>query len=432
MRTRQRAATLPRLMIAGVASGVGKTTVRSALIAALRARGLRVQPLKVGPDYLDPSHLEQAAGRPCYNLDTWLMPPTGLQRIFEAACADADIAIIEGMMGLFDGRESQSDAGSSAEIARLLKTPVVLVLDAGAMARSAAALVLGFQRLDPRVRLVGVIANRVGGPGHAQLLREAIEAATGLPLLGSLPQAAGPLLPEQHLGLFPAAEARLSSEQLAQLAARFEESCDGARLLVLARSAPPLPRSADDATPALPPGEESGRAGVVRIALARDAAFNFYYPDTLDLLRRAGATLVPFSPLADPLPPAEIGGLYIGGGFPEEHAAALAANERLRRALVDLLERGLPCYAECGGLMYLCHSIRSTSGQVFPMLGVIERQSLMPGQTSGALQIGYRLAITQRATLLAPAGATLRGHEFHKGMPPGTPGFLQGRKVGFS
>jgi cobyrinic acid a,c-diamide synthase len=397
---------LPRLLIAGVASGVGKTTVSVALIADLRERGLRVQPFKVGPDYLDPSHLSQAAGRPCYNLDTWLLSSERLQQLVTAACSDADLAIIEGMMGLYDGRESQSDSGSAAEIARLLATPVVLVLDANALARSAAAIVLGFQQLDPHVPLAGVIANRVGSEGHVRLLQEAITSATGLPLFGSLPQAARPLIAERHLGLLPASEAGLNGQQLAQLAEQFRQSCDSERLLALAFSAPALPAASTTRRPPAASGAER-----VRIALARDEAFNFYYPDTLDLLREAGAELVPFSPLHDTQPPEAMAGLYLGGGFPEEHAARLAANTDLRRALAHLLARDLPCYAECGGLMYLCHSIRTAAGTTYPMLGIIERQSLMPAHSG--LQLGYRLARAQRDTLLLPRGSQVRGHEFH-------------------
>ncbi|GER83266.1 cobyrinic acid a,c-diamide synthase [Thermogemmatispora aurantia] len=399
---------LPRLLIAGTASGVGKTLISYLLIAELRARGWRVQPFKVGPDYLDASHLAQAAGRPCYNLDTWLMPSARLETIVASACRDADLAIIEGMMGLYDGREAHSDAGSAAEIARLLQTPVILVLDAWAQARSAAAVVLGFQQFAPQLALVGVIANRVAGPGHARLLREALASSSGMPLLAAFPALSEAPWPERHLGLLPASEQALGGERLNTLLTLFRQSCDLEQLLTLARQAPPLATGEAQAeAPLTAPGEER-----VRLALAYDEAFSFYYPDTLDLLRQAGAELVPFSPLRDHQLPAGCSGLYLGGGFPEEYAALLAANERLRRQLAELLAAGLPCYAECGGLMYLCHHIRTASGESYPMLGVIERESILAGNSTD-LRIGYRLARAQRESLLLPRGVQVRGHEFH-------------------
>ncbi|MBX5455536.1 MAG: cobyrinate a,c-diamide synthase [Thermogemmatispora sp.] len=398
---------MPRLLIAGTASGVGKTLISYLLIAELRARGWRVQPFKVGPDYLDASHLSQAAGRPCYNLDTWLMPPARLEAIVASACRDADLAIIEGMMGLYDGREAHSDAGSAAEIARLLQTPIILVLDAWAQARSAAAVVLGFQQFAPQLALVGVIANRVAGPGHARLLREALASSPGLPLLAAFPALDEAPWPERHLGLLPANEQALSGERLNALLALLRQSCDVEQVLTLARQAPPLATSEAEAEIVTAPGEER-----VRLALAYDEAFSFYYPDTLDLLRQAGAELVPFSPLRDHQLPAGCSALYLGGGFPEEHAASLAANERLRRQLAELLAAGLPCYAECGGLMYLCHHIRTASGESYPMLGVIERESILGGSYTD-LRIGYRLARAQHESLLLPPGVQVRGHEFH-------------------
>ncbi|WP_376797071.1 cobyrinate a,c-diamide synthase [Thermogemmatispora sp.] len=399
---------LPRLLIAGTASGVGKTLISCLLIAELRARGWRVQPFKVGPDYLDASHLAEAAGRPCYNLDTWLMPPERLEAIVASACRDADLAIIEGMMGLYDGREADSEAGSAAEIARLLQAPVLLVLDAWALARSAAAVALGFQRFGPQLALVGVIANRVAGPGHARLLREALASAGAPPLLGAFPALDEAPWPERHLGLLPASELALGGERLATLLRLFRQSCELEQLLSLAREAPAL--TLEDRTETVLATE--GADSRVRLALAYDAAFSFYYPDTLDLLRQAGAELVPFSPLRDSQLPTGCSGLYLGGGFPEEHAASLAANGPLRQHLAELLAAGLPCYAECGGLMYLCRRLRTASGEVYPMLGIIERESIMEGGRAG-LQIGYRLAQVQRESLLLPSGVQVRGHEFH-------------------
>lgn len=399
---------VPRLVVAGAASGVGKTSVSVGLIRVLRARGLRLQPFKVGPDYIDPSHLALAAGRPCPSLDTWMLGAARMQALFAHACRNADIALVEGMMGLFDGHAPESDAGSAAEVARLLDAPVVLVLDASAMARSAAAVVLGFRDLEPRMRLAGVVANRVGGPGHVALLRRAIEPATGVPLLGWLPEIPGAALPERHLGLVPAREHAAADRAADALAAAFEQSVDVDTILALARSAPPLP-----AMPVLDaPMREPSRRPAVRLGIALDAAFNFYYPETLDLLRAAGAEVVPFSPLADAHLPADLGGVYLGGGFPEEHAAALAANETLRAELRAAIADGMPSYAECGGLMYLCQTLRDAAGQEHPMVGAVPAVSAMRPGPRG-LTLGYREATALRDSPLCRAGEVVRGHEFH-------------------
>jgi cobyrinic acid a,c-diamide synthase len=398
---------LPRIVLAGVSSGVGKTTMTTAFIAHIRARGITVQPFKVGPDYIDPSHLACAAARPCYNLDTWMIPPGRMLDVFCRAAASADIAVIEGMMGLYDGQSSTSDRGSTAQVAKILQAPVVLILDAGAMARSAAAVVLGFQHLDPEVRIAGVIANRVGGAGHAHLLQEAIEAETGIPFLGSVRHSPDALVPERHLGLVPAAERLVSAHQLAALGQQFGQTCDSEKLLTFARDVPPLEHSSVD-----PFSSRETTSERVSIAIAQDEAFNFYYPDTLDFLRLAGAELVPFSPLHHPMLPEHISGIYIGGGFPEEYAHRLSENERMRTALARLIGKGLPCYAECGGLMYLCQCIRHASGEELPMVGAIARQSVM-SRDPGGLVIGYREATALRDTLLTRQGEVVRGHEFH-------------------
>jgi len=399
--------TLPRIVLAGVSSGVGKTTMTTAFIAHVRTRGIAVQPFKVGPDYIDPSHLALAAARPCYNLDTWMMPPSRMLDVFCMAAASAEIAVIEGMMGLYDGERSTSDVGSTAQVAKILQAPVVLVIDAGAMARSAAAVVLGFQQLDPEVHIAGVIANRVGGAGHARLLQEAIETETGIPFMGYFKDAPDNLAPERHLGLVPAAERVVSTEQLTLLGQQFAQTCDSEKLFALALEAPPIERNSKEPFSSI---EMTGEH--VRIAIAQDEAFNFYYPDTLDLLRLAGAELVPFSPVHDSVLPEHIAGIYIGGGFPEEFAHCLSANESMRSALARLLLKDIPCYAECGGLMYLCQSIRNASGEELPMIGAIARQSVMSNDR-GALVIGYREATALCDTLLTRQGEVVRGHEFH-------------------
>jgi cobyrinic acid a,c-diamide synthase len=398
---------LPRIVFAGVSSGVGKTTITTAFIANIRAQGMRVQPFKVGPDYIDPSHLALAASQSCYNLDTWMMPPSRMLDVFCTVATSADIAVIEGVMGLYDGQSSTSDVGSTAEVAKILRAPVVLVIDAGAMARSAAAVVMGFQHLDPEVHIVGVIANHVGGAGHARLLQEAIEAETGIPLLGYLSNFPDKLIPERHLGLIPTAERIISTEQFTLLKEQFGQTCDSEKLLALAHEVAPIEHRSKNPFSSLATTSEP-----VRIAIAQDEAFNFYYPDTLNLLRLAGAELVPFSPLHDNVLPEKIAGIYIGGGFPEEYAQRLSANESMRSALARLLQKDIPCYVECGGFMYLCQSIRSASGEEFPMVGAIARQSIMNSNRS-RLVIGYREATALRDTLLVRQGEVVRGHEFH-------------------
>lgn len=399
---------VPRLLVAGTASGTGKTSFAVGLIRALRARGLRVQPLKVGPDYIDPSHLALAADRPCRSLDTWMLGQDRTRALFLHASRDADIAIVEGMMGLFDGHSPQSDAGSAAEVARLLAAPVILVFDAWAVARSAAALVLGFREFDPALHLAGVIANRTGGAGHASLLRRAIEPATGVPLLGWLPPVAGAALPERHLGLVPAREHAAAAAAAAALEAAVTAHVDLDALVAIARSAPALPAARAAALPTPAPHSHPR----VRIALALDSAFNFYYPDTLDLLSAYGAELVPFSPIGDSSLPPDVRGIYIGGGFPEEHASALAANATLRAGLRAAVDAGMPCYAECGGLMYLCRALRDDTGTEHEMVGAVPAVSAMrPGPTG--LTLGYREATAARDSLLFRSGDVVRGHEFH-------------------
>src|SRR5437667_4424421 len=238
--------TLPRIVLAGVSSGVGKTTITTAFIVNMRTRGIAIQSFKVGPDYIDPSHLAMAAARPCYNLDTWMMPPSRMLDIFCRAAAPTDIAVIEGVMGLYDGERSTSDVGSTAQVAKILQAPVVLVIDAGAMARSAAAVVLGFQQLDPEVHIAGVIANRVGGAGHARLLQEAIETETGIPFMGYFKDAPDNLAPERHLGLVPAAERVVSTEQLTLLGQQFSQTSDSEKLFALALEAPSIERNSKE------------------------------------------------------------------------------------------------------------------------------------------------------------------------------------------
>lgn len=382
----------PRLVLAAPASGSGKTTAALALIAALRRAGERVQPFKVGPDYIDPSHLGAAAGRAPYSLDTFFLDHAGLRGLFAHAMAGATVAVVEGVMGMFDGRQGAAGEGSTADAAAALAAPVILVVDAGGMAASIAALARGFADFDRRVKVAGVIANRVGSERHAEMLRDAL-AAAGLPLLGWIPKAAELALPERHLGLFLAGEAELPREALEAAGERF----DLPAILRIARGAPPLP-----------PGREvfpEPRAPRIRLGWAEDAAFRFTYPETRALLGRLGAEVVPFSPLADERLPA-VDALYFGGGYPELHAETLAANAPMRAAIRAF--RG-PIVAECGGYLYLAQGLAGPDGVRRPMVGLVPGDGVMADRPV----LGYREVVALRESPVALPGWPFRGHEFH-------------------
>ncbi|PDV99229.1 cobyrinate a,c-diamide synthase [Candidatus Chloroploca asiatica] len=396
----------PRLLLAAPMSGSGKTTLTAGLIAALTARKLTVAPFKCGPDYIDPSYHALTAGRPCHNLDAWMVPPAQIAGILARRSGGADLALIEGVMGLFDGYAGDDDAGSSAQIAYLTSTPVVLVLDVRAMARTAAALIAGLRDFDPRIQVAGVILNQVGSARHAQMVTRAIEQRTGLPVLGALQRDEALALPERHLGLIPTTEPGRWHAWLAEVRTRVESSVDLDRLVALAQTAPrfAVPTLAMPAFPytaQLPPHPV--------IAVARDEAFSFLYEENLDLLRKAGANIAFFSPLRDQALPVETDAIYLGGGFPELYAAALSANTALRTAIRAAGQRGLPIYAECGGLMYCTEAVVTAEGATFPMLGLLPGRSVMTSR----LTLGYRTVRAQADTWLWRAGETVRGHEFH-------------------
>jgi len=390
-----------RLVIAGTHSGVGKTTLTAGVIAALRRRGLAVQPFKVGPDYIDPTYHALAAGRPCRNLDTWMVPPNGVRSLFARATCDADIAIIEGVMGLYDGADYDGETGCTAEAAKLLGAPVVVVLDASKMARSAGAVALGYQRFDKRAPLAGFIVNRVGGEGHGRGVAEAVTRATGLPVLGWLPREESLHVPERHLGLVPTCEPGRWDEFIGAAGDLAARQLDFDRLLAIARQAAPLPVTAA--------AECRATEGRPVIGVARDEAFQFTYEDNLDLLRDAGAEIAFFSPLRDVALPPRTGAVILSGGFPEVYAEALAANRPMHGALRAAHRQGLPIYAECGGLMYLTQAILDGHGARHEMVGLLPGQSVM----SRRLTLGYRLARSAGNSWLLPGGETVRGHEFH-------------------
>jgi cobyrinic acid a,c-diamide synthase len=388
------------LIIAGERSGVGKTTVTLALLAWLRRCSDRVQSFKVGPDYIDLMFHRAITGRPGYTLDPVLTTEAYVRQCYRRQCAGMEFAVVEGVMGLFDGGSPLDDIASTAHVARLLSLPVLLVVDCARLSGSVAALVQGYRTFDQRVRLAGVVLNRVGSDRHLGLLRGAL-AAIDVPILGVLRREAAIQLPDRHLGLVPAGE--LSHFQaIAERLADLGQHCfDWSQLLPLVR----VPQ-AETATPEAMPEVAARR---VRIAIATDAAFNFYYPDNLAQLTRQGAELVFWSPLAETLP-ADVEGLYLGGGFPEMFAEALAQNQPARQSVQSAVAAGLPTYAECGGLMYLCEHLIDFDGRAWPMAAALPATVAMTGK----LSLGYRQATTLTDGPLALQGAQVIGHEFHR------------------
>jgi cobyrinic acid a,c-diamide synthase len=401
------------VMVAGTESGVGKTTVTLAFMAALRRRGLVAQGFKVGPDFIDPGYHAMVTGRPSRNLDGWLLTRNYVRALTGRVLSGADVGVIEGVMGLFDGRDGRTEVGSSAEIAKWLDCPVALVVGARGAARSAAAMALGFETFDPGLRMGGVIFNRVAGEQHYAWLREAMAAGCRAPALGYLPWDKALELPERHLGLVTAEEHPLSPALVNALVEAAEEHVE--LDTVLAMSAPYSARTEQFA----PSTEHSPK---VRIAVARDRAFCFYYEDNLDLLRQAGAELVFFSPMSDRHLPEGTRGIYLGGGYPELFAEALADNAAMRAAVREAGEAGMPAYAECGGFMYLARAIRDFEGREFPMVGLFPALTDM---TRRRLTLGYRQVVVTADCPVGPAGLRTRGHEFHYsepiGMPPDVP-----------
>jgi len=386
------------LVIAGVASGVGKTSITLGLLAALRHRGLTVQAFKVGPDFIDPQLHASLTGRPSYNLDGFMGGEEVVRALVARVSADADVALVEGVMGCFDGIDGTSDLGSTAQVARWLGAPVVLVLDASAQSRSAAAVVLGFERFDADLRIVAVVANRVGGSTHARWVADGIRAACRAEPVGAVAHDAALALAERHLGLVTAAEGVLTPALRDSLRTAVERGIDVDRLLALAA---PLASVVPPARPRM--------AARVAIAVARDVAFQFYYEENLELLRDAGARLMFWSPITDREPP-DADGLYFGGGYPELHAPALADNASCRKAVRAFVERGRPVYAECGGLMYLAEALDDGDGRLHPMVGVLpSRVRMRPPR----MTLGYVTVRFAADTPLGSAGSVVRGHRFH-------------------
>ncbi len=382
---------------------MGKTSVSLALVAALKKRGLRVRTFKVGPDYLDPTYLALASGIPCYNLDGWMMGKDYVRSLFARATLDADIAVIEGVMGLFDGADTHTLSGSTAEVAIWLKAPVLLVVNVHGLARSLAAIVEGYAEFDPNLTVSGVIANHTGSERHGTLLAECLSIANLPRLCGAVPRSAFPELPGRHLGLVTADSGILDSGVLESLAAAAEQHLSLDEITAMAKQAPALGEETVSENQSPVPER-------VRIGLAFDKAFHFYYPDNLDILEAKGCRLVRFSPVGDTELPPVLDGLYIGGGYPEEYAEQLSLNASMLDSVRRFAKSGKPIYAECGGLMYLSQGIRTLDGKLREMAGILPARTNMLERLKS---LGYVEITLSRDSLFGKKGFRLRGHEFH-------------------
>lgn len=387
---------IPRILIAAPSSGSGKTTVVSGLLSAIRARGLSVQAFKVGPDYIDPSYHGAASGRPVYNLDTWLMDREAAIRLFADQTQDADVAVIEGVMGFYDG--GRGGISSTAEIASLIGAPVLLVMDVRSVGESAAAGALGFRSYDPSADIRGVILNKLGSESHRKLITDAMNGID-MAVLGAIPRNRELTMPERHMGLVPAGETDVC-KPLEKIRETIEKHVDIDAILQIAGSAQPLEI------------EEQGKecAGdSFTVAVAHDDAFCFYYPDSLSVLEELGARLTFFSPLRDKKLP-NVSGIIFGGGFPEVFAEDLSKNLSMRESVQRAARKGVPIYAECGGFMYLTGSVETVDGKNYEMAGAVPLSCRMNEKLQ---RIGYVEAKALKDNLLCKAGTLIRGHEFH-------------------
>ena len=388
---------IPRIVIAATQSGSGKTTIVTGLLAALRQKGLSVQSFKIGPDYIDPGYHELASGRPGHNLDSWLLPAGRMKDIFIRSAVSADVAVIEGVMGLYDG--GRGGISSTAEVAKLLKAPVLLVIDAKSMGASAAAIAMGFRDYDSEVELAGILLNRLGSDTHETMVTEAVEKV-GIPVFGAVHREDGLKMPERHLGLLPVGENE-ERQVVDRIGKAVASQVKLDEILRLAQSAVPLELNSVE--------KERPAGDTVKIAVARDEAFSFYYPESLRVLEDLGGEMLEFSPLHDDVLP-EADGLILGGGFPEMFAEALQRNESMRHSIKAAADKGMPVYGECGGFMYLMEGLRDFSGREYAMTGVLPGVAKMNEKLQ---MVGYVTAELRENTILGRKGTQFRGHEFH-------------------
>ncbi|MDH5638429.1 MAG: cobyrinate a,c-diamide synthase [Nitrospinota bacterium] len=393
---------IPRIVIAGTQSGVGKTSFSLGLIRALVRKGIKVAPFKVGPDFLDPTYLRLAAGRQCHNLDGWMMGRDYVGTLFSQAAAGADVAVVEGVMGMFDGMAPGSLEGSTAQVAATLQAPVILVVDAGGMAGSLAAMALGYARFHNDVKVAGVIANKVGSLSHATLLKAALEIPGAPPLLGGIVRGSFPELKSRHLGLVTATQREDVEEKLDMLADTVEKAVDLEAVMSMARQTSPMAEKIS--------AEKAPIPFRARLGVAWDSAFHFYYPDNLKALEDAGLELVRFSPLSDRRLPERLDAIYYGGGYPEQYAGELAENKTMLEAARSFLASGRPVYAECGGLIYLSRGVEDGDGKKWPLVGKLAAWTRMLGRFRA---LGYVEARLTRQSLFGAEGDRLRGHRFH-------------------
>lgn len=391
----------PRIVIAATNSGAGKTSISLGLTRALVRRGLRVQTFKVGPDFLDPTYLSMASERTCYNLDSWMMGKDYLPKLFARAIKNADIAIIEGVMGLYDGASPTSLEGSTAEVAKILNAPIALITNAKGLSRSFAAMVKGFTSFEKDITISAVIANRCGSDRHKKWLAESLAAAELPEMIGAIERQAFPELPSRHLGLVTADRDTLKTDVIDKLADICEGNIDIDALIELASKAPQ--RDVAD-------GQVSNSPGKFRLGIAKDSAFHFYYPDNLEALQRHGCELIEFSLINDTSLPDNLDGLYIGGGYPEEFAESLSANHGMRNSIVEFAGSDKTIYAECGGLMYIGNKLVTNCGKEYPMAGVLDITTKMLDRFK---TLGYVQVELLQDSLWGTKGTNIRGHEFH-------------------
>ncbi|MFZ5965600.1 MAG: cobyrinate a,c-diamide synthase [Bacillota bacterium] len=395
---------LPRFVLAGTQSGVGKTTISIGIMAALKRRGLEVQPFKVGPDYIDPAFHSFVTGNKSRNLDGWMLKEDTVKQLFVKNAMKKDVAVVEGVMGLYDGRGNSKDIGSTAHISKIIKAPVLLVINGKGMSASAAAQVLGYKVYDTDVDMKGAIINNVSGDKHYELLKEVIERDTGIRCFGYLKPNDAIQLHSRHLGLVPSVEVEDLKMKIDQIAQMVEETIDLDGILKMAKDSQRLAYAST---------EEEENPAEINIGVPYDRAFNFYYEDNLDLLRCLGANLVFFSPLEDQRIPENLHGLYIGGGFPEVFGKQLEKNKTMRDSIKKAIEEGIPTYAECGGLMYLTKAIKDLAGNQYDMVGIFDTEAAM---THRLQRFGYVDIDIQGPCPIALLDRKARGHEFHRSL----------------